>query len=282
MEVVLPNSTVVVCNSYQYPDLFWALRGGGGSTFAVATKITMKAHPGTNLNAVRWGIWAGDGTDVGKEGFTKGIAWLMSVMPEWTDWGLTGHPILQRYRYNSLFTAPNKTMDEITTFLKPYTERLKTFGNTVTVQNISSAMNAMLMSRSLTLNAPIDGNKEGGPGVMSSRLLSREGLKNLPAMEKTIKFLMEKDYIVEPFNVGGGIVEKNKVLDIGLNPAWRKAIIHFSILPFHQDKMATVADVLKSYNQTHDDAIRLLDRFSEGPSAYINEVSRLKGIKGLC
>jgi hypothetical protein len=177
IEAVLPsNASIIVTNKHKYPDLFWALRGGGGSTFAIATKITMKAHPGTELNAVRWGIYQGNDTTAGKEGFTKGIAWLMSVMPEWTDWGLTGHPILQRYRYNSLFTAPNKTMDEIATFMRPYTEKLEGFGNKITSSNISSGLNSMLMSRSLTLNAMIDGSKEGGPGVMSSRLLSREGM----------------------------------------------------------------------------------------------------------
>lgn len=33
MEVVLPNGQFVTASATQNPDLFWALRGGGGSKF---------------------------------------------------------------------------------------------------------------------------------------------------------------------------------------------------------------------------------------------------------
>lgn len=33
MEVVLPNGKFVTVNEHSYPDLFWALRGAGGSKF---------------------------------------------------------------------------------------------------------------------------------------------------------------------------------------------------------------------------------------------------------
>lgn len=44
MNVVLPNSSFVTANPYQNTDLFWALRGGGGSNFGVLTSLTYKAH----------------------------------------------------------------------------------------------------------------------------------------------------------------------------------------------------------------------------------------------
>ena len=43
--VVLPNASFVVTNQYQYPDLFWALRGGGGPNFGVVLKTTFRTHP---------------------------------------------------------------------------------------------------------------------------------------------------------------------------------------------------------------------------------------------
>lgn len=45
MEVVTADSSVLVVNEYQHPDLFWALRGGGGGTFAVVTRVTYATHP---------------------------------------------------------------------------------------------------------------------------------------------------------------------------------------------------------------------------------------------
>ena len=43
--VVLADGSHVTTNSYQHPDLFWALRGGGGSTYGVVTSTTYKTYP---------------------------------------------------------------------------------------------------------------------------------------------------------------------------------------------------------------------------------------------
>jgi len=44
MEVVAADGSVLVVNDHQHPDLFWALRGGGGGTFGVVTKVTYRTH----------------------------------------------------------------------------------------------------------------------------------------------------------------------------------------------------------------------------------------------
>jgi FAD/FMN-containing dehydrogenase len=44
-EVVTVDGTVVTANECSHPDLWWALRGGGGGTFGVVTKVTLKTHP---------------------------------------------------------------------------------------------------------------------------------------------------------------------------------------------------------------------------------------------
>ena len=45
MEVVTADGTVRVVNEHEHPDLFWALRGGGGGTFGVVTRVTYATHP---------------------------------------------------------------------------------------------------------------------------------------------------------------------------------------------------------------------------------------------
>jgi FAD/FMN-containing dehydrogenase len=45
MEVVTADSVIVVANSAQNQDLFWALRGGGGGTFGIVTRVTVRSHP---------------------------------------------------------------------------------------------------------------------------------------------------------------------------------------------------------------------------------------------
>lgn len=45
IKTVLPNGTLVTANRCQNQELFFALRGGGGSTFGVNWEMTTRAHP---------------------------------------------------------------------------------------------------------------------------------------------------------------------------------------------------------------------------------------------
>jgi len=44
-EVVTADGKVLLANGCQNQDLFWALRGGGGGTYGVVTKVTLRTHP---------------------------------------------------------------------------------------------------------------------------------------------------------------------------------------------------------------------------------------------
>lgn len=43
-EVVTADGAVRIANAYTNPDLFWALKGGGGGTFGVVTQLTLRTH----------------------------------------------------------------------------------------------------------------------------------------------------------------------------------------------------------------------------------------------
>src|SRR5262249_20410697 len=44
-EVVNADGAVRIANAARNPDLFWALKGGGGGTFGVVTRLTLRTHP---------------------------------------------------------------------------------------------------------------------------------------------------------------------------------------------------------------------------------------------
>jgi FAD/FMN-containing dehydrogenase len=43
--IVLADGNAVVCNAKQHPDLYWALRGGGGGNFVIVTRLVFRTHP---------------------------------------------------------------------------------------------------------------------------------------------------------------------------------------------------------------------------------------------
>jgi FAD/FMN-containing dehydrogenase len=43
--IVLADGSAVVCNANRNPDLYWALRGGGGGNFGIVTRLVFRTHP---------------------------------------------------------------------------------------------------------------------------------------------------------------------------------------------------------------------------------------------
>jgi FAD/FMN-containing dehydrogenase len=270
-ELVLPSGAIVTANARRNPDLFWALRGGGGGTFGVVTRVALRTHPSTSLDAVQLAVTARPGA-AGRAAYARGMAELLGAMPAWTDWGLSGHPIMQADRINSLLTAPGKSSRAISMFLAPLAARLRALGLSVSMTPVAGVLNALLISRSAAMNAALPDIGEGDPGFMASRLWGRSGLADAAGLTTALVALFSKGYVLEPFPIAGGAVARNRAMNMSLNPAWREAIVHMSILPLQQKRLKTVGQVIKSYEQTMKDTMAFVDPFSVRSAAYINEV----------
>jgi hypothetical protein len=58
-EVITPSGEVLTCSEQENPDLFWALRGGGGGNFGICTSYKFATHPvgDVTLYDIEWD-WA--------------------------------------------------------------------------------------------------------------------------------------------------------------------------------------------------------------------------------
>lgn len=57
-EIVTADGVLKIANACQNKDLFWALRGGGGGTWGVATRAWVKAHPREELVGLTYVLMA--------------------------------------------------------------------------------------------------------------------------------------------------------------------------------------------------------------------------------
>jgi FAD/FMN-containing dehydrogenase len=84
-EVATASGEIVTANAVQHPDLFWALRGGGGGTFGVVSRLTLRTHPAPQtLGRVAGTITASSDAD-----FRRLLGRLTLVLPALCDdhWG---------------------------------------------------------------------------------------------------------------------------------------------------------------------------------------------------
>ena len=54
-EVVTADGVVRIANAATHPDLYWALKGGGGGTFGVVTRVTLRTHELPEFFGAAWG-----------------------------------------------------------------------------------------------------------------------------------------------------------------------------------------------------------------------------------
>merc|ERR550525_585606 len=57
VEIVTADGELVTANANENSDLFWALRGGGGSTFGIATKYTIRTHKLPSGGLTKFTLW---------------------------------------------------------------------------------------------------------------------------------------------------------------------------------------------------------------------------------
>lgn len=86
MQVVLPNGFFVTVDEKHYPDLFFALRGGGGSTWGIVTSLVIRAYPRTPVTTLAYTFASSETVPI--ETFWSGIDAVFAKFPGWADAGL--------------------------------------------------------------------------------------------------------------------------------------------------------------------------------------------------
>ena len=274
-EVVTTDGEFITADSTQNSDLFWAMRGGGGSTFGVATSVTVKAHPDmpttassftfTTANITTETFWAGvrtyfdyflDNADAG----TYAYFLIIPNLPEDGIWTFQMTP----------FFAPNKTLEETHAILDPWFAELNALGINFdpNIRHYDSFYPAWKDYFPLEVVEKVH-------VATGSRLFPRTNFED-PALLNTtfdnIRLSSETNHVIIAFNMKN-VSPDNP--DNAVNPAWRQNVL-FAMQSVRWEPEDSVEQVWEARREfTFGDMQRWRD-ISPGAGGYLAESERLE------
>ncbi|KAK0631177.1 hypothetical protein B0T17DRAFT_486958 [Bombardia bombarda] len=272
LEVVLPNGRFVTASEDSYPDLYWALRGGGGSTYGVVTSLVIKAYPKIPVTTMTFGFTTGPNVTV--DTFWAGFKAYMSYFSAFTDAGAYGYFIVvaigpDQYLFNFMpLWGGNMTKPQLVSLVTPFLNELSNLGIAVT-PNFTE-----YDSLYKAFNGTWGPEQVGGSvGNSASRLFPRENFVTPAKLNATlgaVRYAIEQGGVLIGYNirpaVNPGVNQNNAV-----NPAWRKTVSLFILAGPALASNATDAQVAKASKVLTTDWMKKWRDVSPGAGSYMSE-----------
>ncbi|KAL3478900.1 hypothetical protein BJX99DRAFT_256105 [Aspergillus californicus] len=287
-QIILANGTALTVNPCQTPDLYAAIRGGGGGTYGIVTSITIKAYPSKPVIAQRLLIES-MGTET--ELFLDTITEFYTNYPALSDAGFSGYglwsinspiPLFGDNKtagYSHTLAAMGQTLSEAHDAFAPLLEYLQQYNGTLLSFSITWFQFPTYAAYFQALSGTSQPVGSGG-SASSSRMFDKDSLtesrRDLRQMIEIIAGRPEEHTVNSIELVGGGEVlaggEKEDLLT-RVNPAWRLTyLVHFLSRGWPEDAdAAAVRDIEFDVTYTKTQAMRDL---TPSLSSYMNEADR--------
>jgi hypothetical protein len=230
---MVANGDTVTANACQNPNLYFAIRGGGGGTYGVVTSMTVKAYPSKPVVAQSLAIIPlGNNTDALLDAITN----VYTEYPAISDAGFSGYgtwsingPMAlfgnQTIGYVHAVAAMGVSLGHAERALAPLLRRLQKYNGT---SLFVSAQTLQFRSYPAYYGAMSGVHQPAGSAnsALTSRMFDKDSLtKNRDMLRKMIGVIagVPEEYTINSVELVGG----GKVLTDGrdrfssVNPAWR-------------------------------------------------------------
>ena len=229
MEVVTADGRFVTADFDRNTDLFWALRGGGGSTFGVVTSITVKAYPDMAVTASTFSFTVGgnNGT-ITSDNFWTGVRNYMDYFPSLSSQGIYAYWFIINTSTGPMFLmqpfwAPGKSLADTNALLAPWFAQLNALNITFTPKTVHYDSFYPAWLASFPLEAVSKTHVATG-----SRLFPKENWSTSSKLDATFNAIKTSSqagltiiaFIIDPNLKNGGYP------DNAVNPAWRNTYAH--------------------------------------------------------
>lgn len=268
LSVVLPSGRYITATPTQNHDIYWALCGGGGSTFGVVTSVTVKAYPDIPVTVFQFSFSAKTSTV-----FWAGVRTFFNYFIPLSNAGTYSYfwvfPGAVPTLFMNPFFAPNWTISETQALLKPWFEDLASLGINITTK----AVNYPNYLTAWQASFPQEG-VGGDSGSTGSRLFPRSNWLNETLLNATFAAwkgsidagLFTINFNFAPTLAAGGYPENS------VNPAWRETVMHsIQIAPWSSS--ATYPEIKKQRDLLTERQKAWIE-VSPGAGAYLGESGR--------
>ncbi|CAJ2507919.1 Uu.00g091050.m01.CDS01 [Anthostomella pinea] len=260
-EVVTAEGAHVVARpGTVYEDLYWALSGGGGGTYAAVVSVTIRAHPdmrfaGANLTIVQ-------GSEVADDVFWGVVQTFIESAPLFANLGVyTSFALQEGIFVVSPIIAANLSAAALHSLFDPTLAALNTSGMYFDffVDNFASYLDVY------DAVEPTNNVTEYNIG---GRLIPRSLVEtNLTALMATLQYI-----VADGSGVSGISVNVSSYpLDVAnsVNPVWRTSIYSF-VIGSALDQYNISANIPIQEKMTND-LVPALEAITPGGGAYVNE-----------
>lgn len=283
LEVVTADGRFVTASADENTDLFWALRGGGGSTFGIVTSVIIRVHPKLPVTTSVFSFGTSD--VVSAETFWEGMRAYFELFIPFTDAGTYSWWVLASFNGSYYFEmapffAPNHTVESFNALVEPWFTRLNQLG--IPFEPNTTQHDAFLPAYEATWG--VDAGLSGAGSVATvpgNRLLPRGNWEDPAKFNATFAALRQHS---ESGRVLMGYHQAPRYRagewsDNAVNSAFRETVCFLilgALIPAADPENPTAEEIRLASEEMRNDIIaplRAVAPESEGGGAYLNEAN---------
>ncbi|KAF9977529.1 hypothetical protein BGZ75_010284, partial [Mortierella antarctica] len=254
-------------------DLFWALRGGGGGTFAVVVEAVYRTHPPFKVFQIAtYRVFFKE-----RETRYKLIKDWFSRQVNLTNDGWGGYTILRDGCLEVLFFLPDKDSVFAKNSISPFFDYAESLEDTFVmgvVDSYSSFWTAFDASKT-----SFDDKNAGKNVILGTRLIPRRNMEDPDRTEELVTAMIEAldasrghgspnpEVLLQL--LGGGAVANGSRIETSVHPAWRDALMNVMFVSNWEDDLSEREQQVVAQKLTS--TIQILRDITPGSGAYFNE-----------
>jgi hypothetical protein len=280
--IVLASGEVVNASPCKNEDIFYAIRGGGPSTYGVVTQIIVKTYPTANMHLFYVNLWSEANDTIPH--FLDAMTTMYTSLPGLSaigfagcgDWvahstdGLGDLPYINVW--SQAFTITGESDQEAQALFQPFQDKLMTFNASGSGINLNITKSSYPTYGSYFANKTGSDAEVGGISALSSRFLDTTALMNETRLRQAMEILgSEPGKPVYHTLVHHGLetTQGLQVKDSAVQPGWYNSIV---LDIFERDVVdMNVADNVEPFYSIREQIEPVYRELAPSVGTYMNE-----------